>query len=37
MLTKRYTSIPFEKNPHDWILRGKSKKQYLSTVPKSCL
>ena len=24
------------KNPHDRIFRKKSKKQYLSTVPKSC-
>ena len=24
------------KNPHDKILRGKSKEQHLSTIPKSC-
>ena len=36
-LTKKYTSITCEKNPNDRILRMKSKEQYLSTVPKSCL
>ena len=25
-----------KKNPHDKILKGKPKKQHLSTIPKSC-
>ena len=25
-----------KKNPHDKILKGKPKEQYLSIVPKSC-
>ena len=35
-LIKQYTFIPQKKNSHGRILKGKSKKQHLSTVPKSC-
>ena len=35
-LTKKCTSILWEKNPHSRILKEEPKEQHLSTVPKSC-
>ena len=34
-LTKKYTSISWEKNSYVRILKMKPKEQYLNTVPKS--